>query len=359
MLCGECGSERDPALPLPGVLEVDWDHEIRYRDIFDLLPVPREFFPQVPVGNTPLWQPERLIERDGFSGLWIKDETAQFTGSLKDRASWLVAAFARQYGYNEVVIASTGNAGSSMAGIGAAAGLRVKLFVPASAPQAKLIQAEQYGADVVRVDGNYDLAFEQAMDYARGRKVINRNTAFNPLTVDGKKTVALEIFGQLGEAPDAVFVPVGDGVILGGVYKGFEDLKKLGLIDKIPKIYAAQAEGSAAIHHALREGNWKPVQASTVADSIAVDMPKNGYEAVRKMRKYNGETVLVSDKEILLAQRELSSLTGLFAEPAAAAAYAGFREMRDHLSKEAEIVLLITGSGLKDIESARRGLLNG
>jgi threonine synthase len=303
----------------------------------------------LPVGNTPLWKAEHL---DGHKHLYLKDDTGNLTGSFKDRASILVAAFAKKHGIKEIVLASTGNAGSSMAGIAAACGIKATIFLPKTAPKAKMIQALQYGANVISVDGNYDMAFDLSLAYSKKHKLLSRNTAYNPLTIEGKKSVAIELFRQIGDAPDHVFVPVGDGVILSGVYKGFKDLLQFGFIEEMPTIVAVQAEGSASIHNALRDGLFTECKSETVADSIAVDVPRCGYYALKNLKKFKGESVLVSDDEILLAQKELSEKAGLFAEPAAAASYAGYKKTKKGIDANAKIVLLITGSGLKDIEAA-------
>jgi threonine synthase len=319
----------------------------------DLFPVSRESIPQLPVGNTPLWRAEKL---DSKSALYLKDDTGNLTGSFKDRASLLVAAFALEHGIDEIVLASTGNAASSMAGIAAACGLRSTVFMPATAPQAKMVQVLQYGAKLITVDGNYDKAFELSLEYAREHGLLSRNTAYNPLTIEGKKSVSTELFRQLGHVPDYVFVPVGDGVILSGVYKGFRDLMKLGLAQKMPQVVAVQAAGSAAVHDALKEGTYRMHSARTLADSIAVDVPRCGYYALKQLQRYGGRAVTVSDDEILRAQKTLSECAGLFAEPAAAASYAGYRKIKKEIPETAETVLLITGNGLKDVPAASKML---
>lgn len=360
MVCTQCSQKQDADEPLRGVLEVGIEGKFNKKfNIFDLLPVEREYFPPIPVGNTPLWTPLNLREATGFSGLYIKDDSLNPTGSLKDRASFLVAAFAVREKIKDVVVASTGNAASSMAGVGAAAALNIKIFIPASAPQAKRVQSLQYGADVVLVDGNYDKAFELSMEYTMEHGVLSRNTAYNPLTIEGKKTAALEIFKQLEGVPDYMFIPTGDGVILGGVYKGFKDLLNAGLIDKMPIIYAVQAEGSCAISMAFKEGGFnKSYRSRTIADSIAVDIPRNGYYALKYLKAYGGRCVVVEDSEIIGAQKELASTTGLFAEPAASASFAGFIKVKDDIPSSSRVVLLITGSGLKDINTAMQGLIS-
>jgi threonine synthase len=266
----------------------------------------------------------------------------------------LVAAFAKKHKIKEIVLASTGNAGSSMAGVAAAYGLATTLFLPKTAPRAKMVQALQYGAKLITVDGNYDKAFDLSLEYSVKHKLLSRNTAFNPLTIEGKKTVSFEIVEQMGKAPDNVFVPVGDGVILSGVYKGFKDLLDFNLIQKMPTIIAVQAEGSSAIHDALKRGSFEKVKADTIADSISVDVPRCGYYALKQLQTYQGRSVLVSDEEILSAQKELSEKTGLFAEPAAAASYAGYSSLKNTLKAGNSSVVLITGTGLKDIDAAMK-----
>ena len=358
MLCPECSSTHKSGQPLNGVLEVELSGTLESNDPLEFLPVEGQYFPAIPVGNTPLWQPENLQKKYGFPELYLKDDGVNPTGSLKDRASFLVAAFARKHGIREVVVASTGNAGSSMAGVGAAAGLKVRLFLPKTAPPAKMIQALQYGADLVLADKNYDQAFSLSLEYSKRRGGMNRNTAYNPMTIEGKKTVSIEIFKQLKKAPDHVFVSVGDGVIMSGVYKGFRDLLQLGRIDKIPVVHAVQASGSDAICRAMESGDFdgqaeSPVRAAkTVADSISVDTPSNGHLALKNLKAFGGHCFTVTDEEILCAQKELSSTCGLFSEPAAATAYAGFLKQKAALDSNETCVVLLTGNGLKDINSA-------
>ncbi|MCK5879338.1 MAG: threonine synthase [Holophagae bacterium] len=309
------------------------------------------------MGNTPLWEPERLRTQTGFPNLFFKDDGLNPTGSLKDRASLLVAAFARQHSIRNVIVASTGNAASSMSGVGAVAGLNITIFIPKTAPEAKMIQSLQYGARVILVDGTYDDAYDLSMAYVEQNGGLNRNTAYNPLTIEGKKTAALEIFFQLGHMPETVFVPVGDGVIISGIFKGFYDLIQLGLADRMPTIVAVQAEGSSAICRALETGGFsEPVSSATVADSISVDVPRNGFHALANLQRFHGKCLTVSDDEILEAQKHLSSTAGFFAEPAAAASFAGFMKLKGELDSSADTVILSTGNGLKDIVSARKAV---
>jgi threonine synthase len=357
MVCPDCSRAQATDQPLRGVLEVELVGEAPAQlTIASLLPVEERFFPPIPVGNTPLWAPERLRQELGFPGLHVKDDGLNPTCSLKDRASFLVSAFAATCGIDEIVVASTGNAGSSMAGVGAAAGQKVTLFLPTAAPKAKLIQALQYGARVFRVDGSYDDAYDLSLAYTAKFGGMSRNTAYNPMTIEGKKTVSLEIFRQLGRMPDAVFVSVGDGCILAGVYKGFRDLVRLGVSDRLPVVYAVQAAGSAALARAVKTGAFRREPSSTVADSISVDVPRNGFHALRLLKAHGGQVVCVSDEQILAAQARLSGSAGLFAEPAGAAAFAGFLAAQARLPQGSTVVVLATGNGLKDIGAAGRSV---
>ena len=357
MLCPECEPGKKSGEPLRGVLEVELKGSPISNDPLDYLPVEREFFPDIPVGNTPLWHPERLFKKHDFPELYFKDDGVNPTGSLKDRASLLVAAFAKKNYIDEVVVASTGNAGSSMAGVGAAAGLKVKLFLPKTAPPAKMIQSLQYGADLVLAEKNYDQAFALSIQYSKKFGGMNRNTAYNPMTIEGKKTVSIEIFNQLGRVPEHVFVSVGDGVILSGLYKGFRDLLQLKQIPRMPEIHAIQASGSSSIFKAMSSGEFQELAAETVADSISVNTPSNGYLALKNLKSYRGHCITLTDEEILSAQKELSSSCGLFSEPAAAAAYAGFIKQKQYLDSNSTCVVLLTGNGLKDINSASKNIV--
>jgi threonine synthase len=357
MVCPQCSLAQVADQPLRGVLEVELLGEVPTSwTVFSLLPVEEQYFPPIPVGGTPLWAPQRLRRELGFPGLYIKDDGLNPTCSLKDRASFLVSAFAAKFGIQEIIMASTGNAGSSMAGVGAAAGQKVTLFLPKAAPKAKLIQALQYGAKVFRVDGSYDDAYDLSLAYTARFGGLSRNTAHNPMTIEGKKTVSLEVFRQLDRAPDYVFVAAGDGCILSGVYKGFRDLRRLGLLERLPVVYAVQAEGSAALARAFDRGVFSFERSNTVADSICVDVPRNGCHALKQLKEHGGQVVTVSDEQILAAQVRLSRSAGLFTEPAGAAAFAGFLEVRSRLPEGAVAVVLATGSGLKDTAAASRSV---
>jgi threonine synthase len=292
----------------------------------------------------------------GLDGLWVKNDGLNPSGSLKDRASFLVVAEARRLGIDLIVAASTGNAASALAAVCASAGLQALIFVPQAAPKAKLLQMLLCGATVIPVKGTYDDAFRLSLEYTDQRGGLNRNTAYHPLTLEGKKTVGLEIWAQLGyQVPDAICVSVGDGVILGGVHKAFVDLKRAGLINRLPQLIGVQAETSDAIHRYVQTGVYSDaVHPTTRADSISVTCPSNAHGARRAILESAGRTITVSDEEIFTAQSRLTSRTGIFTEPAGAAALAGLVKLQagpDALPRDAKVVVLATGHGLKDIDA--------
>ena len=362
-LCPECGTAYRPGTPLVGVLEVVFDYA-EIHGSFDrnapdwrlFCAVEQEFHPPLPVGNTPLAKVERLGKELGLPQLWVKNDGLNPSGSLKDRASFLVAAEALRIGEKRIVTASTGNAASALAAVCASAGLEALIFVPEKAPKAKLVQMVLAGAEVVPVKGTYDDAFRLSLEYTAQRGGLNRNTAYHPLTIEGKKTVGLEIWAQLGfQVPDVILVSVGDGVILGGVHKAFLDLQKAGLIQNLPRLIGIQAEKSDAIHRYVQTGIYSDApDPSTRADSISVVCPSNAHGARRAITESRGLTLTVTDDEILDAQKRLLGRTGIFSEPAGAAALAGLVKLQagpDRLDSRDRVVLLATGHGLKDVEA--------
>ncbi len=365
-LCPSCSKTNSNNLPPKGVLKTIYPYQkIRKRVVcfddlsrqgfIEFLPIESlDSIPNLRVGNTPLYEIDKLNQQKLPFQLFLKDDSQNPTFSFKDRASALVSAYAKEKGWTTIVAASTGNAGSSIAGISAAQGQRAIVLVPETAPLAKLTQIMMYGAQIVPVKGTYDDAFDLSIKATEEFGWYNRNTAFNPITIEGKKTVAFELFDQMGQTvPDRIFVPVGDGVIISGVYKGFEDLQKLGIIDKMPTIVAVQAKGSSNLIDNLEKTDFNVKTSSTIADSISVDIPRNFYMARDFIINYGGETIAVSDDEIIEASSILSRNTGLFAEPAAAAAFAGILayQQKSKLDEGTSNVVLLTGSGLKDLNS--------
>jgi len=311
------------------------------------------------VGGTPLYNAPGLRAKSGFPDLWVKDDTINPSGSLKDRASAVTLLKGLEMGYTEAAVASTGNAAASLACISASMGVRCHVFVPAAAPKTKLAQLAIYGADVITVQGSYDEAFKLCIEACEEHTWYNRNTGYNPYTVEGKKTVSMEIVEQLRwGTPDTVIVPVGDGCILSGVWKGFIDLYRLGFIDQLPRLIAAQADGSQAIKRAFDgDGVIRSVEVDTIADSLAVSMPRNGTMAVQDLRASKGMAVVVSDEEILEAMKLLGQTTGIFGEPAGVVSLAALLRLHaeNNISTKERVVLMVTGTGLKDVDSALKG----
>lgn len=336
----------------------------RYQPLLPVSEPEESGTPLHSAGWTPLYRPERLAVSLGLRQLWLKDEGRNPTASFKDRASAIVVARARQIGAKVVVTASTGNAGAALAGMAAAIGQRAVILAPRTAPPAKIAQLLIYGAQVILVDGNYDQAFDLAVESAREFGWYCRNTGYNPFTAEGKKTAAFEIWEQLllEEAFDrtlTIFVSVGDGNIISGLHKGFKDLRDLGWLNTMPRLFGIQAEGSAAVATAFAANTETitPVQAHTIADSISVDLPRDGLRALRAAQQTNGRYLTVSDDEILTAIAELGKV-GIFAEPAGATAYAGLKAaLRQGLiASDDPVLVLNTGSGLKDVRAAMQAV---
>lgn len=316
------------------------------------------------VGGTPLVYAGQL-NSDLGDRVWIKNDSLLPTGSLKDRASAVVVSHALERGIDVIMTASTGNAGVALAGMAAAGGLKSVVLAPSSVPVGKAAQIIAYGAELVLVNGSYSDAYDVAVQASTEMGIYCRNTGYNPLTIEGKKTVSYEICEQLTDilengkngtywkVPDVVIVPVGDGNMISGVHKGFADLMAIGMVSRIPKIVGVQAEGSAAITNAYKSGELEiaEVSSKTIADSISADRPADGYRAIEAVKNTGGQYLTVDDEEIAKSVRELASVTGIFAEASAAVAYAGLRELQKNewLESGDNVVILITGHGLKTV----------
>lgn len=348
----------------PASLRADCDRSI--GRFWPLLPIPhRDSLPPLPVGGTPLLAVPRLRAATGLTNLWVKDDGRNPSASFKDRASAIAVARAQAERRPIMATASTGNAAAALAGQAAAAGQQTVIFVPKSAPPAKIAQLLVYGSTVLAVDGSYDDAFDLCTEACLEFGWYNRSTGYNPYMTEGKKTVSYEIALQLAEqsdgdapmlAPDAVFVSVGDGCIIGGVHKGFKDLLALGWIERMPRIYGVQSALSPALYNAWRSGAElpTPVRAATRADSISVDAPRDAIKALAAVRESGGAYVLVEDAAILQAMLPLARFGAVFAEPAGAAAYAGLLQAwcDGLVHKDETVVVINTGSGLKDVRAA-------
>jgi threonine synthase len=373
--CPKDGGNLDVILDYPGLRQhLDPDDILESSEaslwrFLPLLPVPDPGGQDTPLhaaGQTPIFSLGRLAARLGLQHVWLKDESRNPTASFKDRASAVVVARARQIGAQVVTTASTGNAGAALAGMAAALGQPAVIFAPRNAPPAKVAQLLVYGARVILVDGSYDDAFDLTIQAASEFGWYCRNTGYNPFTLEGKKTAAFEIWAWWQDHPVArlerplsVFVSVGDGNIISGLHKGFKDLLAVGWLDAPPRLFGVQAEGSPAVANAFHLGveTITPVAAQTIADSISVDLPRDGVRAVRAARDTGGSYITVSDEQILKAIAALGP-QGIFAEPAGATAYAGLVKAVEQgiITADDPVLVLNTGNGLKDVRAAMQAV---
>ncbi len=331
----------------------------RYRR---LLPIPIEAeLPPITVGNTPLIHAKRLGQHLGYKSLYIKDDTRNPSGSLKDRASSVAVCHAKWLGYNDLTAASTGNAGISLALWASANGVKSHVFVPQRVTKTAETMLGIFAARIYKVQGNYDQAFDQCARAVKRFGWYSRNTGTNPVLSEGKKTVALEIAEAMGDyPPDAVIVPVGDGCVMGGVWKGFQDAHKLGWIPQLPRIYGIQSQGASPLADAFGSGEntVQHLEPHTIADSIAVGNPRDAMKALRAARQSQGAIIAVPDEAILDAVQQLGQNIPVFVEPASATPLAVLKALLDRgdIQHTERIVLVMTGSGLKDIDSAANAI---
>lgn len=371
-VCPEHGNE--------GIVDVRYDYDLigrrisrdQLRDNEDntiwrykpLLPVaPDAPTPPLAVGWTPLYETPRLAQELGLRHVWVKDDGRQPTASFKDRASAIALVKAQEQDAEIITTASTGNAAAALSGLCASVGQPNVIFVPVTAPEAKIAQLLVFGSTVMLVEGTYDDAFELCLQAADAYGWYNRNTGYNPYMTEGKKTASLEICEQLGwDAPDAIFVSVGDGCIIGGLHKGLKDLHALGWIERVPRLFGVQSAGSDWMVQAWEEDadllTKPPIKANTVADSISAGLPRDRLKAMAAVKETGGAYVRVRDEEILAAIPALARGAGVFAEPAGAAAYAGLVRAaeQDLVDAGDRIVVLNTGNGLKDVASAMKSV---
>ena len=326
----------------------------RYRE---LLPVEETAeAPPLRVGGSPLYEEPRLAAQLGLKKLWVKDDGLNPTASLKDRASAMAVAKAREAGAEVIACSSTGNAASSLAGNAAAAGLKTYIFVPSRAPKGKVAQLMTFGATVISVQGTYEDTFELSKAAIDRWGWYNRNAAINPYLSEGKKTVALEIMEQLNwQVPDYIAISVGDGCTIAGLWKGLKDLHAIGFIDRLPRLISAQAAGCCPLNRAIAENKpWEPMEENTLADSIAVGVPRNAEKALMAIRESNGLVVNVTDEEIMAAQKLLGRTCGVFGEPAGVTGTAGVKKLceQEAIGANDTVVSVVTGNGLKDVANA-------
>ena len=369
MTCPHCGEK--------GILDVEYDYDAlkhvltkdyfkNNRDYsmwryFPLMGIEEEnIHKMLRIGWTPLVKSYNLSKELGLKELYIKDDGLNPSGSSKDRASGVAVLKAIEAGAKVISCSSTGNAASSCACHAAHMGIPAVIFVPKRAPIGKLTQISLYGATLVVVDGDYKAAFRLSKEAINKYGWYNRNAAINPFMVEGKKTVSLEIAEQLNFKPtDWVVVSVGDGCTVGGVYKGFYELHKLGLIEKVPRILGVQSEGCEPFVKASREKTpLEECEENTLADSIAVGIPRNPLKALRAVENSHGSWISVPDTEIINAMSLLGKTEGIFGEPAAVTSLAGLKKALEKgiISKDESVTIIITGNGLKDPNNAQKAI---
>ncbi|NLG04835.1 MAG: threonine synthase [Clostridia bacterium] len=378
-VCISCGAEHE-AIPTittckkcGGLLDIKYDYSSirsnykreelktctdqsmwRYRAF---LPIEADSqIPKLRVGGSPFYKAERMANLIGLNKLYIKDDGINPTASLKDRASAMAVVKAEEAGASTICCSSTGNAASSLAGNAAAAGFESVIFVPSRAPKGKVSQLMIFGAKVISVDGTYEETFELSQEAIAHWGWYNRNAAINPYLLEGKKTVAFEIAEQLSfQITDYVAVSVGDGCTISGVWKGFKDLYEAGWIERLPKLISVQASGCCPLNRSINEAKpWTPMEENTLADSIAVGVPRNPDKALCAIKESGGIAVEVTDEEILNAMRQLGRTCGVFGEPAGAAATAGVMKAVSMglIKYDESVTTIVTGNGLKDTANA-------
>lgn len=374
--CVRCGKDYEAVPGLEncacgGILDVIYDYkkihltkemlsarkELSMWRYEELLPVEEGAKrPPLRAGGSPIYKTDTLAKLLGLDTLYIKDDGVNPTASLKDRASAMAVAKAIEAGAKTVACSSTGNAASSLAGSAAASGLEAFIFVPSRAPQGKVAQLLVFGAHVISVQGSYEDTFRISAEAIKRWGWYNRNAAINPYLSEGKKTVSFEIAEQLGwTVPDFVALSVGDGCTIAGVWKGFKDLYAVGLIDRLPRLISVQASGCCPINRAVEEkAPWRPMEENTLADSIAVGVPRNPDKAINAIIESDGITVNVTDDEIMAAQKLLGCTCGVFGEPAGVTGTAGLKKALELglISKNSSVVSIVTGNGLKDVANA-------
>ncbi|MFC4405218.1 threonine synthase [Haloarchaeobius iranensis] len=380
--CTRCGATFDPERVVytcpnhegvAGILEVVYDYDV-VDDRFDaaldgdipnqwkyraFLPVDTDAEPvTLDEGGTDLLDAPRLGDELGVD-LRVKNDGLNPTGCFKDRATSIAATKARFGGQDVVTCASTGNAAASLAGYAARAGLDCRIFVPAAAPEGKLVQPRVYGADVLAVDGSYDEAYDLSLEVTDAYGWYNRNAAINPFQIEGKRTVGHELAEQTSdEIPDWVVFSMGDGCTIAGCWKGLREFAELGYVDDTPKLLGVQPEGASAIHDAFHGAEDHETVAETLADAVAVGRPRNTVKACRALAGSGGTAVTVTDEAILDAETLLGRTEGIYAEPSGAAPVAGIQAARAQgiIDPDESVVAVVTGFGLKDTQGAKQAV---
>ncbi|HMK82179.1 MAG TPA: threonine synthase [Candidatus Bathyarchaeia archaeon] len=327
----------------------------RYRELLPISPETR--IVSLGEGGTGLHRSEHLAEDLKVNTLSVKFEGENPTGSFKDRGMTVSISKAVEVHAKMVACASTGNTSASLAAYAARAGLRCIVIVPADKiAQGKLAQAIAHGAMILEIEGNFDDALRAVIELTERNRSIALLNSVNPFRIEGQKTLAFEVCDQMNfKPPDVLIVPVGNAGNISSIWKGFDELRRLGVIDKTPRLVGIQAEGASPIASAykLKSATIQPVKnPETIATAIRIGAPASWKKALRAIAESGGAMETASDAEILQAQKELARREGIFVEPASASSIAGLRKLLEQgsIEKDEEIVCVATGHGLKDPE---------
>jgi len=311
-------------------------------------------------GATPLLQIQRLAKNIGFKGkAYVKYEGANPTGSFKDRGMTIAVTIAREIGARHAIAASTGNTASSAAAYTARAGIKLTLVLPrGKVALGKLGQSILHGASIVEVEGSFDDALKAVVEASTISTSVYPLNSFNAWRLEGQKTIAFEIWEELG-VPDWIAVPVGNGGNIAAIWKGFKELRDAGLIDSLPRMAGIQASGAAPLASAFEKGLDKPEfveKPETIATAIRIGKPINWAKAMKAVKESKGVFIKVTDEEIINAQHMLARLEGIGAEPAGAASIAGLKKLVEEgiIERGETVVAIVTGHALKDPDSMMR-----
>ena len=375
--CIDCNQKYDPnetvykCRKCGDLLEVSYDYDLiaerlrpglwrrlplsvwKYKD---LLPIKdKSKIVSLNEGGTGLLSCRRLAEELGLKILYVKNEGENPTGSFKDRGMTVGVSRALELNVKTVCCASTGNTSASLAAYAARAGLRCVVLVPSGKiAYGKIVQAMACGAEIVQVKGNFDQALSLARALSERHREFYLLNSINPYRLEGQKTLAFEVCDQLGgRAPDVVVLPVGNAGNISALWKGFKEFHMLGIINELPRMIGMQAEGASPIARAVKEGRdtISPVEKpETVATAIRIGSPVSWKKALRAIKESRGTAEIVTDREILEAQKLLARKEGIFVEPASASSIAGLKKMIESgvIDKDESVVCVATGHGLKD-----------
>jgi threonine synthase len=376
-LCPYCGMrEVDGICTFIGLLRVFYDmkavsakinrHVLENRrpglwKYLELLPVHDErMIVTLGEGGTPLIRSESLAEELGLANLYLKNEILTPTGCFKDRENSIVVSKAKELGFKVIACASTGSLAASLAAYSRRGKMRSFVFVPASTPSAKTIHMTMCGANVIAVKSIYEIALKLQIEACERYRWYNCSSGINPFRIEGDKTIAFEIIEDLGwQSPDWIFIPTGGGGNLSGEWKGFNEFYQLGLISSLPRMVAVQMSAGASLTDAFLKAKEavEPIPiGNSIGEALLSAYADYGSIALSSLRDSGGKALLVTDDEVLEAQKLLAMTEGIFAEPSSAAVIAGLKKMADNheIGKEEKVVCLITGNGLKDLSTASK-----